>query len=69
MVYGSSDVAYVSMAEAEGETQEIEKQGEACVCMCVCVEASGLLPSVEDKWNDLERTSGQVTLRFRLMSS
>lgn len=28
-----------------------------------------LLPSVEDRWNDLERTSGQVTLRFRLMSS
>jgi len=28
-----------------------------------------LLPSIGVEWNDLERTSGQVTLRFRLMSS
>lgn len=59
------------MTKAGGETQETEKQRrDLCiVCVHVCVQESGLLPSVEDKWNDLERTSGQVTLRFRLISS
>lgn len=67
-----------TITEMEGEIIS-EKHGEdrvggdnilyVHVCVCLGVWGMGLLPSVDDSWNDFERTSGEVTLRFRLISS